>query len=75
MIPQNVVEQDHRGFKRITRSMMGFKSFDAGQSTLTGIELLRMIKNRQMADHYDQLSMWEEPGDTLMCSGAHSNDG
>ncbi len=44
----NIVEQDHRGPKRITRLMLGFKSFDAVQNTLTGIELMRMIKKHQM---------------------------
>jgi putative transposase len=29
----NIIEQDHRGVKRITRPMLGFKSFDAAQST------------------------------------------
>ena len=29
----NVVEQDHRGVKRITRPMLGFKAFDAAQAT------------------------------------------
>ncbi len=28
--------------------MLGFKSFDAAQNTLTGIELMRMIKKKQM---------------------------
>jgi transposase-like protein len=28
--------------------MLGFKSFEAAQSTLTGIELIRMIKKDQM---------------------------
>ena len=44
----NVVEQDHRAVKRVTRPMLGFKSFDAAQSTLTGIELMHMIKKRQL---------------------------
>jgi len=44
----NVVEQDHRGVKRITRPMLGFKAFDAAQATLIGIELMHMIKKRQM---------------------------
>ena len=44
----NIVEQDHRGVKRITRPMLGFKAFDAAQSTLVGIELMHMIKKRQM---------------------------
>ncbi len=44
----NIVEQDHRGVKRITRPMLGFKSFDAAQSTLAGIELMHMIKKKQI---------------------------
>ncbi len=43
----NIVEQDHRGIKRVTRPMLGFKSFDAAQGTLVGIELMHMIKKRQ----------------------------
>jgi len=44
----NVVEQDHRGVKRVTRPMLGFKSFTAAQDTLVGIELMHMIKKRQL---------------------------
>ncbi len=44
----NIVEQDHRGVKRVTRPMLGFKSFDAAQSTLAGIELMRMLKKGQL---------------------------
>jgi transposase-like protein len=44
----NIVEQDDRGVKRLTRPMLGFKSFDAAQCTLTGIELMHMIKKRQL---------------------------
>jgi putative transposase len=44
----NIIEQDHRGVKRVTRPMLGFKSFDAAQGTLAGIELMHMIKKRQM---------------------------
>ena len=40
----NMVEQDHRSVKRITRAMLGFKSFTAAQDTLVGIELMHMIK-------------------------------
>jgi putative transposase len=35
----NIVEQAHRGAKRVTQPMLGFKSFEAAQSTLSGIEL------------------------------------
>jgi putative transposase len=44
----NIVEQDHRGVKRITRPMLGCKAFDAAQSTLIGIALMPMIKKRQL---------------------------
>jgi transposase-like protein len=44
----NMVEQDHRAVKRVTRPMLGFKSFDAAQVTLAGIELMHMLKKQQM---------------------------
>src|SRR5262245_55966607 len=44
----NMVEQDHRGVKRVTRPMLGVKSFEAAQDTLVGIELMHMIKKRPM---------------------------
>jgi DDE domain len=42
------IEQDHRAVKRVTRPMLGFKSFEAAQDTLVSIELMHMIKKRQM---------------------------
>jgi putative transposase len=44
----NIVEQDHRAVKRVTRPMLGFKTFAAAQATLVGIELMHMIKKRQL---------------------------
>jgi putative transposase len=44
----NIVEQDHRAVKRVTRPMLGFKAFDAAQATLVGIELMHMLKKRQL---------------------------
>jgi len=43
----NIVEQDHRGIKRITKPMMGFKAFASARSTLAGIELHRMLRKGQ----------------------------
>ena len=43
----NIVEQDHRGIKRVTKHMLGFKSFHAALITLSDIELVRMIKKGQ----------------------------
>jgi transposase-like protein len=44
----NIVEQDHRAVKRVTRPMLGCKSFEAAQRTLAGIELMHMIKKKQL---------------------------
>jgi putative transposase len=43
----NIVEQDHRFIKRLTRPMMGFKSFRSASATLQGIEIAHMIRKRQ----------------------------
>jgi putative transposase len=43
----NIIEQDHRGIKRITNPMMGFKAFHSAEATLAGIELCRMLKKDQ----------------------------
>ena len=48
----NVIEQDHRRVKRITRSMLGFKNFHCAQNTLAGIELMAMINKGQMKNYY-----------------------
>lgn len=44
----NIVEQEHRAVKRITRPMLGCKAFDTAQGTLAGIALMHMIKKKQM---------------------------
>ncbi|MCX4030127.1 IS6 family transposase [Spartinivicinus marinus] len=46
----NIVEQDHRFIKRITRLMLGFKSFNSARSTLIGIELVHMLRKGQSAN-------------------------
>ena len=43
----NIVEQDHRGIKKIEKPMMGFKTFHSAKATLAGIELCRMLKKDQ----------------------------
>ena len=43
----NIVEQDHRVIKRITRQMLDFKSFRAARNVLAGIELMHMIRKGQ----------------------------
>ena len=44
----NIVEQDHRAVKRITKPMLGFKSFRSASNVLAGIELMHMIRKDQM---------------------------
>jgi putative transposase len=43
----NIVEQDHRAVKRVTRPMLRFKSFRTAQAVLAGIELMHMIRKGQ----------------------------
>ena len=45
----NIVEQDHRTIKRVTRPMLNFKSFRSAGSVLAGIELMHMIRKGQFA--------------------------
>jgi putative transposase len=42
-----MVEQYHRFIKRITRPMLGFKSFHSASATLAGIEVAHMIRKGQ----------------------------
>ena len=44
----NIVELDHRAVNRVTRPMLGFKSFLSAQATLAGIEFMHMIKKGQL---------------------------
>src|ERR1700736_3793076 len=44
----NIVEQDHRAIKRITKPMLGFKDFRCARIILSGIEVMHMIRKGQM---------------------------
>jgi len=44
----NMIEQDHRGIKNVTKYTLGFKSFESAEATIAGIELHRMLKKGQM---------------------------
>jgi putative transposase len=45
----NLMEQDHRSVKRVTRPSLGFTSCDAAQATRVGIELMHRLKRGQQA--------------------------
>jgi putative transposase len=55
----NLIEQDHRGIKRITKPMLGFKSFICATATLAGIELYHMLRKGQNALKGTQ-STWQQ---------------
>ena len=55
----NMVEQDHRGITRITKPMLGFKSFVCAAATLEGIELYNMIRKGQNILH-GTLPSWKQ---------------
>ena len=44
----NIIEQDHRAVKWLTRPMLGFKSFWAACCTIAGIEVMHAIRKGQL---------------------------
>ena len=45
----NIVEQDHRGIKRVTRPMLGFKSFWSTRIIIAGIQTMHMTRKAKMS--------------------------
>ena len=43
----NIIEQDHRFIKKLTRPMQTFKSLNSASATLAGIEVPHMIRKGQ----------------------------
>ena len=52
----NIVEQDHRAIKRLTRPMLGFKTFGCARILIAGIETMHMIRKGQLGNIKDQAS-------------------
>jgi putative transposase len=48
----NIVEQDHRFIKKITRPVLGFKAFHSAVATLDGIETAHMIRKQQFKSNH-----------------------
>jgi putative transposase len=42
----NILEQDHRFIKRITKHMLGFKVFHSVSATIAGIEMAHRIRKK-----------------------------
>ncbi len=55
----NIVEQDHRFIKKITKPMKGFKAFNSAHATLAGIELHHMLRKKQHTQSENQ-SIFEQ---------------
>ncbi len=46
----NIVEQDHRGIKRLVKSGMGFGSFNTARRTIRGYEIMNMVRKGQVLE-------------------------
>jgi len=46
----NILEQDHRFIKRMTKPMMGFKALHSASATIAGIEVAHVIRKKQFAN-------------------------
>lgn len=44
----NIVEQDHRGIKRLVKPGMGFGSFNTARRTIKGYEIMNMVRKGQI---------------------------
>ena len=44
----NIVEQDHRRIRRLTRPVLGFGGFRTARRTLAGMEAMAMIRKGQI---------------------------
>nr|WP_282435356.1 DDE-type integrase/transposase/recombinase [Piscirickettsia salmonis] len=50
----NIIEQDHRSVKKKMKAALGFKSTQGAKATISGVELYRMLKKKQMDGHQDK---------------------
>ena len=46
----NIVEQDHRMIKWRIVQGLGFKEFESAKRTISGVEMIRMLKKNQLVD-------------------------
>ena len=57
----NIIEQDPRAIKRITRLMLGFKSFRCARILISGIVTMHMTRKGQLGDTKEQASPSANP--------------
>lgn len=46
----NVIEQDHRGIKRLVKPGTGFGSFNTARRTIKGYEMMNMMRKGQIKE-------------------------
>jgi putative transposase len=46
----NLIIQDHRFIKKITKPMMGFKAFHSAKAAIDGIETAHIIRKGQLSE-------------------------
>lgn len=59
----NIVEQEHRAIKRVTKPMLNFKLFRAAANVLAGVELMLMLmirKGQFLREGCNELSFAEQ---------------
>ena len=56
-----LIEPDHRAIKRVTRPMLGFKSFRCARILICGIETMHMIRKGQLREIKDPASSAANP--------------
>lgn len=54
----NIVEQDHRAIKRITKAMLGFKTHRSARALIAGIETMHMIRKGQLCPQQPSSIRW-----------------
>jgi len=47
---KNIVEQDYRFIRKITKPMKGFKAFHSASATVQGIDVAHMIRKEQLGE-------------------------
>jgi transposase, IS6 family len=57
----NIVEQDHRRVKRLTRPGLGFGGFWTARRTLAGFEAMAMIRKGQVRNIVETISKRKPP--------------
>jgi len=65
----NIIEQDHRFIKKLTRPMQTFKSLNSASATLAGIEVAHMIRKCQFDQSEQSGFVWNAPTEVVHLLG------